>query len=102
VLLTTLPGAQDDQRVMCLLGFDEQIKGLDSLILVLRLAHIVYQGHDLWLRRSGKAIQFVDRFVLLIALLADFRAHLAQCCPRVHRTFPNVQLWGIHFTALDF
>ena len=95
-LFTILLQSQRSLGVLCFIGFDEQIKGLDSIILGLSLPDVVDRGLGLWLRQFGNAIQHVHRFVPPAALVTGLGANLIHGHPEAHGTVPDGQLWGIH------
>ncbi len=55
-LLAVFLKAQRSLGVFGLVGFDEQIKGLDRIVLGFCLPDIMDSGFGLWLRQLGKAI----------------------------------------------
>jgi hypothetical protein len=99
--LTIFLQAHSSFRVLCLIGFDEQIESFPRIFFGLSLSNVVYRGLGLRLRQIGKVVQHIHRFMLPAALLAGRGVNLIHGCPEAHRTVPNGQIWGIPSPAFE-
>ena len=89
--LTVLLQTQRRLWVFCLIGFDEQIKGLLCILFGLSLPNVVDRSFGFRLGQFGKAVQHIHGLVLPAPLVARCGINLFQRGPEPHGTISDGQ-----------